>query len=519
MLEFKPMIAFIACFAFSIWLMWHTFSYSPAVGMLISSHVWSDFGAAIPLVRSFSYGANWPPQHPLFPGLPIQYHFLFYLLVGMLEKIGIRIDFALNLPSALGLALLMFLLFRVSSKLFNNIWVGILSVIFFLFNGSFSFLDFLHKYPVASLPGLKDFVSFAPWNDSLVTAFWNLNIYTNQRHLGLSFGLVLLIVHFLLFPGVGAYFVGLILGLLYFTNQAAFAISLLFVGWYFLVSPPLRKRLALSFFWLVLFVPFFKYLALPISSVHYHFGWLARAPVSFYSWFQFWLYNFGLHLFLIPVGILAAPKKAKLLVPPLLLLFLVPNFFQLSVDIINNHKFFNFFLILGVMFSAFALTKLFSVKNLRIFVPIVFISCMAGGIVDLFPIINGYFIPLPDISQNQLANYFYEQVPPQSVVLNSTWFYHPASLAGRKIFNGYSYFTWSYGYSQSDREAETIAIYSSPNKDTACRLLKDSHISYVELSSSPESFLHPNFALWDNEFRPSFSNGGSNVYSVAQNCP
>src|SRR5688572_8586263 len=78
---------------FSFFLMFHTFSYDTRTHtMSMASKVWSDFGAHIPLIRSFSYGANWdrlltgqPIESPLFPGEPIRYHFGFYALVGALE--------------------------------------------------------------------------------------------------------------------------------------------------------------------------------------------------------------------------------------------------------------------------------------------------------------------------------------------------------------------------------------------------------------------------------------------------
>jgi hypothetical protein len=67
--------------------MFSTFSYKDG-NMLIASKAWSDFASHIPLIRSFSFGNNFPPQYPLFSGPPIKYHFLFYAFVGLLEKLG-----------------------------------------------------------------------------------------------------------------------------------------------------------------------------------------------------------------------------------------------------------------------------------------------------------------------------------------------------------------------------------------------------------------------------------------------
>src|SRR4030042_3640834 len=103
MKHLRLIILIFCCLTISSYLMFRTFSYDTQTSsILIASKLWSDFSAHIPLIRSFSLGQNWTPQYPIFPGEPIRYHFLFYLLVGMLEKIGIRIDWALNIPSLIG---------------------------------------------------------------------------------------------------------------------------------------------------------------------------------------------------------------------------------------------------------------------------------------------------------------------------------------------------------------------------------------------------------------------------------
>nr|MBI5455634.1 hypothetical protein [Candidatus Levybacteria bacterium] len=126
---------FIFAFIFSSWLMFATFSYQDGT-MMIASKAWSDFANHIPLIRSFSFGNNYPPQFPLFSGPPIRYHFLFYAIVGMFEKMGLRIDYALNVPSALGFSFLILMIYLFSKEIFKSKTIGILSIMLFLFNGS-----------------------------------------------------------------------------------------------------------------------------------------------------------------------------------------------------------------------------------------------------------------------------------------------------------------------------------------------------------------------------------------------
>ena len=58
---------------FSTWIMFKTFSYDFETGkIMVGKKIWSDLAANLPLIRSFSYGDNWPPEYPIYPGEPIR---------------------------------------------------------------------------------------------------------------------------------------------------------------------------------------------------------------------------------------------------------------------------------------------------------------------------------------------------------------------------------------------------------------------------------------------------------------
>lgn len=142
-------IFFFLFFLFAWTLMWKTFRVEEGT-IKMAVKVWSDFGATLPLERSFSYGSNFPPQYPLFAGPPIRYHFVFFFIVGMLERMGIPLDWALNGMSILGFWALLCFIYLIASRVFASKFVGIVSVILFLFNGSWGFLEFFEKYPLSS---------------------------------------------------------------------------------------------------------------------------------------------------------------------------------------------------------------------------------------------------------------------------------------------------------------------------------------------------------------------------------
>lgn len=532
---------FTALLWFSFYLMFHTFSYDHTnYEMKIASKAWSDFGAHIPLIRSFSLGPNLtrliigqPVESPLFPGEPIRYHFGFYALAGALERLGIPIDLALNIPSALGFFLLIYMIFTISGRIFRSVRVGILSVIFFLFNGSLSFLRFFEKHPInpntlTDIITNERFPSFGPWDGNTISAFWTLNIYTNQRHLGLSYCLVLVLIFLLLFPPARLQkhallhlaVLSVITSALLFLHFPAAAIFGVFATAIFIAVPPTRRVLL---FLGILSLPTL-FMLLHVSNtandIVWQPGYLAK-DFTMPGMFKFWFDNIGPHLFLIPLGLFLAGKHTRrIFTGPLLVLFILPNLFRFSTDMINNHKFFNFFLIIGAMFSAYALDRIGQMKLIgRIGLICLLFFSTFSGIIDLFPIINDTRGAIADVQSDTDAMYIFRHTKPDAVIANSTWFYHPASVAGRSLFSGYTYFTWSYGYNQNKRESEQIQLYRSPDLPALCKKLQKQNVQAIELSENPEQYLAPNMDLW-NSLTPDYTNpqSGRKIYITDHIC-
>ncbi|KKR73615.1 MAG: hypothetical protein A2186_01415 [Candidatus Levybacteria bacterium RIFOXYA1_FULL_41_10] len=533
--SYLEIVLIIFTFSFSVFLMFFTFHKEDGT-LFIASKAWSDFGSHLPLIRSFSFGSNFPPEYPLFPGQPINYHFLFYFLVGLIEKAGIPIDYALNIPSTIGLSGLILSIYFVAKKIFQSRAVGFLSVIFFLFNSSFSFIYFLQNHKnspnlILDLVTNDKFSSFAPYGQGLVTAFWNLNIYTNQRHLALSFTLSLLIIFLIIYPSLSnkkinlklSYFLGVILGLSFYLHIAVFFITLIVLFFLFIVFPNLRKSI------FILGIPAFlisfpQYLYLQSGEggfgIKFVNGYLTASESSL-SFVKFWVYNLGISAVLIPLGFIKSSKTARKILFCFIPLFLIGNFVQFSPEVAANHKFFNYFLLVGNMFSAFFLVFLWKknlfLKSVSVFL---FLLMILGGIVDFFPIFNDNRGALADYEKNKDVSWIKENTLPDSVFLNTTYFYNPASLAGRKIFFGWPYFAWSAGYDTHKRGQMRDRIIQAPTKNLACRLLSENGIDYVEFNStSPENDIPKLSAVYSKEFIPIYRTGsGYKVYSVEKNC-
>ena len=201
-------------FIFAAFLMWWTFSYQDGV-YRVGYSVFSDFAPHIGMIRSFSKGSNFPTGYSHFAGEDIKYHFLFQFMVGNLEYLGMRLDWAFNLSSTICLAGAFWLLYVLAVKLTGKRAVGYVAAALFAFRSSDALFDFFAKPPtklvIESGPDQKNLSSLV-WkafraNEAFVGTtehedwgLWNLNVYCNQRHLAIGLCVLLCLVIFLLPP-------------------------------------------------------------------------------------------------------------------------------------------------------------------------------------------------------------------------------------------------------------------------------------------------------------------------------
>lgn len=506
--------------------------------MLIAGKAWSDFAATIPLTRSFSFGFNFPPEYPIFAGPPIRYHFLFYLLVGTLEKLGLPINVALNLPSTLGFFSLLVMIFLFSKELFSKKSVGYLSILFFLFNGSLSFLYFFNQHPL-SLNSFSEiisntaFSSFGPYDGKIVSAFWNMNIYTNQRHLAISYAFSLFLLLLVLRPvfkkqklsiGVNV-LLGVFLGISFSLHMAMFITNGIVLSILFLLFPKIRMSIFVILIVAIsLFLPQYLYMQQAPSTVKpsFFFGYLATSMENKANIFLYWFYNLGLHFLFIPIGFLLAPKNAKKVFVSVFSIFILANTVLFSTEVSANHKFINFFMIFGNMFTAFALVTLWKKAFLKPLIIISIFLLLFSGIIDFFPIFNDSKITLLDYPRNPNIYWIMNHTPPESRFLNTTFLYDPASLAGRKIFMGWPYFSWSAGYDTNKRGALMAKILGSNDKEKLCKLLKENKLDYIEVKIllRPDPDIPSISPIFKTSFIPEYVNSPSqySIYSVSKNC-
>lgn len=537
---------------FALWLMFHTFSYDPkANAMLLGQKVWSDFAQHIAVIRSFSLGANFPRlfgpgavEFPLYAGEGMRYHFLFYAFVGILEALGVRIDWALNIPSAAGFAALLLGIFVLTKYLFKDVRIAALTVVFFLFNGSLAFLRFFALHPLSpttltDIRAVREFPAFAPWGAGLVSAFWNLNIYTNQRHLALAFAAIIVFILSLLrsekLPGKAQVLLGIVWGVVFglfpFFHQPSLLIVAVIIPCYFLLFPALRLMLGtVGVVAAALAIPQIAPLMYGgAKTVAWYPGYLMYGHVTVRSFLVYWFHNLGFHALLIPIGFFLIPRRAQKTLAPLIAVFVVANLFKFSAEAAANHKFFNFALILGSMISAFVLVQLYTTaQSLRNIVAAAFVRVLVvwlivvltfSGVIDFFVVANDTKGAIADTAANPAALWIVSNTPKDAVFLNSSYMYHPASLAGRSIVLGWPYFPWSAGYT-ADRMPVIRRMYESRNAGEYCALFSDYGIDYITVE---ETYKDPDLpridtAYFFNAFTPAFQMDGYGIFATEALC-
>ncbi|QQG40357.1 MAG: hypothetical protein HYV37_02185 [Candidatus Levyibacteriota bacterium] len=450
-----------------------------------------DFGLHLSLIRSFSWGNNFPPESPFFPGRPLPYHYYFDFIVGLLERSGIPINYAFNGLSAMFFTLLLFLLYKLPQRIFfKSKMLGVISVLLFVFHSGFTFVDFLKQYGFSfySFWHLPDYIDKGPFDGSLISIFFTLNVYLNQRHLVaglvLSFGIFYFLLPYFLDKNKPSFkkilLCGFILGILSGIHTLIFFITILML---FLMMLLFRK----FYFLIPLFFPAFALFSIHVKDIinqnlqHLYFnpGFLSEKPITLQSFFIFWFVNTGIAFFIIPLSVFFSNKKQKILFVAFLPLFIIGNIFQLSFRIEHNHSIFNYFFIFGNFYIAFFLVRFFSNGVKRKIVLLIFLFFLtASGVIDLMAVKNDFQLSLPDAPANKFMLWIKNDTKKDSIFLSKQEILDPITFSGRKNYLGHTYYLSVMGYNFQERQKQAASYFEANSTDKLISMRK-AGINYI----------------------------------------
>ncbi len=144
-----------------------------------------------------------------------------------------------------------------------------------------------------------------------------------------------------------------------------------------------------------------------------------------------------------------------------------------------------------------------------------------SGILDLFPILNDSRLEIKDYPNDPSVSFILENTPRDSVFLNSSFLYDPASIAGRKIYLGWPYFSWSAGYDTTERHKLMNNMLSSSDKKSACSALLSENIDYLEIKNPTDlEGVSINYNFFDQNFEKIFFIPSTkySIYDVNLSC-
>lgn len=501
--------------------------------LYVGLSVFSDFAPHLGMIRSFSFGNNFPTAYSHFAGEDIRYHFLFQFLVGNLEFLGMRIDFAFNLPSIFGMAATCILLYALAVRMSGKRLVGYLTTLFFLFRSSPSFFRYLAALPKGEvIKNLKEQTEFISFTQNEGWGFWNLNVYCNQRHLSLALAVMLLALHYFmpylyrmadklcavreqnkeaslakraaaygkeLFFSQGAFAVahpqqallfGLLLGGIAFFNGSVLIATCAMLFFMAAVSDGRLDYLITAVVALVLSLLESKlFVTGAVVSPKYYFGFLADNK-TFFGAVDYMVQLWGILLFFV-LGFLILGRGVKRYLVfvysvPLILAFTL----SLTVDIGVNHKFIILSEMLLSFFPALLVAALLDKEGGWLPDRCLAKRVAAAGLILLLTI-TGVFeyviVERRNAKQNNLVfslrdpvtMWLKENADSDDVILSSWYSLNRVVLGGGMLYYGWPYYAWSAGYDTGYREQMVARMYSARTPETLDSYVRGENIRFI----------------------------------------
>jgi hypothetical protein len=521
-------------------LMWVTF-FVDGDQLYVGVSVFSDFSPHIGMIRSFSYGNNFPTTYPHYAGEDIKYHFMFQFLAGNLEYLGLRIDYAFNLPSILSFISAFLLLYLLAVKITGKRGAGILSCLFFAFRSSRTLFSYLAELPKGTSiwKALADNASFISSTPNEDWGLWNLNVYCNQRHL--AFGLSAVFLVLLLFlpnlydmlEAVKNYnmelrennkrrkvsswsrLVGFI-RLLILTRKGwelkdlrtAIAAGLLLGSLSFFHGAAVIGVLTILLIMAVISSRRLEYVIMALIAVTLSFlqtsFFIHGSAVSTQLLFGFIAENktlFGVLSYLerllgiLPFVLVAALCLEKGATRYLILAFMAPLVFaftvSLTVDVTVNHKYIMMSCILLGIFAASVVTMLLERRDMlsRIVGVGLIVLLTATGIYDFRTVLQKN---TPESAivldlNHELTEWINNNSTSQDIFLTANYSINQVVLGGAMLYEGWPYYPWSAGYNTDYRTQQVKQMYEAATPERLKTLVEKNNIRFIIVDQDSRS--------------------------------
>src|SRR5882724_11894747 len=323
----------------------------------------------------------------------------------------------------------------------------------------------------------------------------------------------------------GFIFSGALLGLLRMWNSAVFAAAAALLVVLFILFPLKKQMLALAIAAGVIALPQVIYLSTgsgraPAPAL-FHWGYTLDHP-TIWNVIKYLGFTFGFKWLLVALALVFAARLQRRFFVASLSLILVPFLFQMSVEVLANHKFLHIWLIIINLFVAYGLWRLWhltlrgSTAPGKLAAILFVILIIPGGIIDFFPIHNAYWTEVT-YKNDRLIEWLTKETDPRAIFLTDRFVNHPILMAGRRVFYGWPYYAWSAGYRAGERDGTIRQLWHERNPQELLKLLHDNNISYVAIDDGVrhgEFGTNMNESVYRKNFPAVFQDGSLVIFKV-----
>jgi len=517
------------------------------------NNTWSDWSFHASYATTFVYGHNLPPQNPLFAGTPFRYPFAPDFASALLIGGGWSLPAALIWPSWAMTVLALSGLILWARRLTGSVAAGVIAATLTLLGGGLGFWFFIGD---AARRGLLSTLAHIPqtydrYPPPVNIQWYNpiLSYYLPQRSFVFGAAIVLAVLLLLTPPllhtpffdwagtlqairrswrrwtlkseAVAFIVAGALAGLLPLFHVHSIVVIGLVTGCWALLFP----RPAWIGFFLVMLV-----LAVPrlLTAVpgdpgappeHQYPSWLIgwMSGTDFPPWF--WIKNTGLFwplLLLALLSPLALTRRARLLIAPFSLVFLVANLIKFQPWDWDNSKLLVFwYLASAVAVGAMLIRTWRATLAGTVGAAIIWVTLVAAGGLSLLQFLppQGPAYVWFSAEEVQLAAQVRQRTPATAVFVTGEQPNNPiADLAGRSVLMSYPGWLWSYGINYTQREADLARIYNGGA--SGLQLLHHYRADYVVIGPNEMATLHPNLTYFNTSFRLALRTANYEVYAV-----
>jgi len=517
------------------------------------NNTWSDWSFHASYTTTFVYGHNLPPQNPIFAGTPFRYPFAPDFASAVLVGGGWSIPAALIWPSWAVTVLALSGLILWARRLAGGIGAGVIAVTLTLLGGGLGFWFFFGD---AARLGLITTLLHIPRTydrfDPPVNIQWYnpiLSYYLPQRSFVFGAAVVMAVLLLLTPPllhtpffdwratlaavrqswrrwtiksEAAAFLVaGALTGLLPLIHVHSLVVLGVVTACWALLFP---RPAWIGFFAVMLLLAVPRLLmAVPgdpgAPPEHQYprwlIGWVSGADSP--PWF--WIKNTGLFIPLLLLALLsplALRGRARLLIAPFSLVFLIANLIKFQPWDWDNSKLLVFWYLAGGVAVGALLVRLWRSHPLgAIGATAIWLSLTLSGVLSLMQYLppQGPSYVWFSAEQVQLAANVRRLTPPKAVFVTGEQPNNPvADLAGRSVLMSYPGWLWSYGIDYSQREADLLRIYQGGAN--ALDLLHRYHADYVVIGPDERSTMQPNVDYFSARFRLVLQTANYQIYAV-----